>query len=127
MNQWLHNIVAVLVAIMPVYALAQGAAPSSSGASAESANNPIPAGSVAGPDQSWDKTQLQALWDTARHTAGTTSYEYKWIFSTDIRTARVARLSGLRNAKVLRAENLIDLRPELRVRLSDLYQPGQST
>jgi len=127
MNQWLRNIVAGLVAIVPVYPLAQGAAPASSGATAESANNPIPAGSVAGPDQSWDKAQLQALWDTARHTAGTTSYEYKWIFSTDIRTARVARLSGLRNAKVLRAENLIDLQPELRGRLSDLYQPGQST
>jgi len=127
MNQWLRNIVAVLVAIMPVCALAQGAAPASSGATAENANNSIPAGSVAGPDQSWDKAQLQALWDTARHTAGTTSYEYKWIFSTDIRTARVARLSGLRNAKVLRAENLIDLQPELRGRLSDLYQPGQTS
>jgi hypothetical protein len=51
MNQWLRNIVAVLVAIMPVCAFAQGATPATSGASAENANNPIPAGSVAGPER----------------------------------------------------------------------------
>jgi hypothetical protein len=75
----------------------------------------------------WNQTHLQAIWDAVRHTAGNSSFEYRWIFASDELKARQATYSGLRNAPIQRAAHLVDVPVGLRSKLVDLYNPGQTT
>lgn len=75
----------------------------------------------------WSPAQWQALWSAAQHTAGTTAYEYKWAFFSDIARARVARISGLRSAPVLSAPHLVAVPPAIRLALINLYLPGEKS
>ncbi len=73
----------------------------------------------------WSQEQLQAVHDALRHSSGTAGFEYKWVFYTDERRARVALLSSMQDVPVRHAAHLVDLPPVLRPALINLYVAGQ--
>ena len=73
------------------------------------------------------QAQWQALWSAAQHTAGTTAYDYKWLFFPDIGRAHMASVTGLRNATVRSAPNLVAVPPSIRQALINLYTPGEKS
>lgn len=92
--------------------------------------SPGPAPAVSAPAiavPAWSPAQWQALWSAAQHTAGTTAYEYKWAFFSDITRARVARVSGLRNVPARSAPHLVAVPPAIRLALINLYTPGEKS
>jgi hypothetical protein len=111
---------ASLLVLLPALWAAPGAAQTTA------APAPTPPASAA-PAASWTAEQWQALWNAAQHTAGTTAYEYKWAFFPDIARARVGRISGLRNAAVRTAPNLVAVPKAIRQAMVNLYLPGEKS
>ncbi len=112
--------------LLPPLALATALA----AATAQAQTSPAPTDTPSPPATAapaWSPAQWRALWDAAQHTAGTTAYEYKWAFYTDIGRARVARVSGLRNVAVRTAPNLLSVHPAIRLTLQNLYTPGEKS
>ena len=76
---------------------------------------------------SYSELQWEALWDAASHTAGSASFEYQWMFAPDEKQARMNRASALRNAPVQRARSLVEVPVGLRLALSDLFTPNDTS
>jgi hypothetical protein len=92
-----------------------GAADPSAAATAASAAMPA-----------WSQEQWEALFATAEHTAGGSSYVYREATTTDAEMAQRWSRFGMitvRGLRDIRARNLIDVPPALRFALLHLYQP----
>jgi PPIC-type PPIASE domain len=76
----------------------------------------------------WTPEQWDALYATALHTAGGSTYVYTEASYVDLESANKASKLGLSvetRAKEHRARNLIDVEPELRFALARLYQADE--
>jgi hypothetical protein len=97
------------------------ARPSSAGVADQTAAATVSAASPA-----WSQEQWDALFATAEHTAGGSSYIYREATTTDAELAqRWSRFGMLtvRGLRDIRARHLIDVPPALRFALLRLYQP----
>jgi len=78
----------------------------------------------------WSAEDYQLLRDAWLHTAGPSSYEYRWVETTDLKQARVLRLQrwgvGTRvGAELRKAGSLVDVPPALRLPLDQLLSDGR--
>lgn len=112
-----------LLALVPALWVTPGAAQTAT----PLAPSPTASATAAPPTPAWTPEQWQALWNAAQHTAGTTAYEYKWAFFSDITRARMARVSGLRNIGARTAPNLLAVPKAIRLALINLYLPGEKS
>lgn len=78
----------------------------------------------------WSQAQWDALFATAQHTAGSSSYVYREATTADAEEAqRWSRfgLMAVRGLRDIRARHLIDVPPALRFALLRLYQPDDTS